>query len=487
MSGAFIFNPPPGWPTPEPGWEPPPGWTPDPTWPPPPNGWLFWRPAPLATTQQPAPAPAPESVAPPTPSEAAISPVPDPAPTVADEELRRTQAELAAARTELAGLNARAAGRPNANPAVAGPDGRDVFTPSTPMGLLASGVIDLDDERVMQEVGIYTYRHPLENAEAYRDRLKGLTEQIKEMIRQGRAVIASDMFTFNNSLAKGRRMTNDLSKLMLRAYNAEAENAVRTMRAGNSLTAVRRLESAATSIAKLGAMMEMRVSPDYHALRIQELELTQDYLMKQQEDKERARDERERLREERKAEQELQAERERLQKERAHYTNVLASLRDEGDIEGVARLAAQLAEIDQAIAHNDYRTANIRAGYVYVISNVGAFGPNVVKIGMTRRLEPMDRVRELGDASVPFPFDVHALYFSDDAVTLEADLHNQFANQRLNRVNLRREFFFANPTEVRLVLASKIGNLLEFTEEPEAGQYFQSKKYWPMETQDARG
>jgi hypothetical protein len=225
-------------------------------------------------------------------------------------------------------------------------------------------------------------------------------------------------------------------------------------------------------------MMEMRVSPDYHALRVEELQLTQDYLMKQQEEKERARDERERLREERKAEQELQAERERLEKEKAHYLNVLDSLRQGGDTEGAARLAAKLAEIDQAIAQNDYRTANIRAGYVYVISNVGAFGPNVVKIGMTRRLEPMDRVRELGDASVPFPFDVHALYFSDDAVTLESELHEEFANHRLNRVNLRREFFFATPSEVRRVLANKIGNLLEFTEEPEAGQYFQSKKYW---------
>lgn len=116
---------------------------------------------------------------------------------------------------------------------------------------------------------------------------------------------------------------------------------------------------------------------------------------------------------------------------------------------------------------------------VYVISNLGAFGPNVVKIGMTRRLEPMDRVHELGDASVPFPFDVHALYFSDDAVTLETELHHAFAANRLNHVNARREFFFATPTEVRTVLAEKVGNLLEFTEDPEATQYNQSRKYWP--------
>src|SRR3954462_2256714 len=84
----------------------------------------------------------------------------------------------------------------------------------------------------------------------------------------------------------------------------------------------------------------------------------------------------------------------------------------------------------------------------FLISNIGAFGDRVVKIGMTRRLEPMDRVRELGDASVPFPFDVRALYFSDDAVTLENEPDKAFAARRVNHVNERREFFFATPEEV---------------------------------------
>jgi hypothetical protein len=146
-------------------------------------------------------------------------------------------------------------------------------------------------------------------------------------------------------------------------------------------------------------------------------------------------------------------------------------------------LQAKLAELDGAIEQNDYRAANIRAGYVYVISNPGAFGPDVVKIGMTRRLEPMDRVRELGDASVPFPFSVHALFFSDDAVSLENQLHAAFAERKVNRVNERREFFFATPQEVREVLASKVGNLLEFAEQPDAVEFFQSRKYWPADGQ----
>jgi hypothetical protein len=134
-----------------------------------------------------------------------------------------------------------------------------------------------------------------------------------------------------------------------------------------------------------------------------------------------------------------------------------------------------------AIVQNDYRAANIRAGYVYVISNRGALGEHVVKIGLTRRLEPRDRIDELGDASVPFRFDVHALYFSEDAVKLENDLHDHFASRRMNWANNRKEFFFASPVEVRSVLIEKIGNLLEFDEHCESTEYNQSVHYWPEE------
>jgi hypothetical protein len=340
--------------------------------------------------------------------------------------------------------------------------------------------IELDDERVLQEVGIYRYHHPLENAPEYKEQLGDLSQRIKEMVKAGRAVLASDMFTFNNSLAKGRRMTSEFSRLMLRAYNAEADNCVRALRAGNVLTAKKRLESSVTTIAKLGAMMEMRINPEYHDLRIRELELTADYLMKLQVEKEEAREERERLREERKAEQELAAERARLEKEREHYVNALQAMANAGNEAAITELNERLREIEQAVERNDFRLANIRAGYVYVISNRGALGPNIVKIGLTRRLEPMDRVRELGDASVPFPFDVHAMFFAEDAVTVEADLHRAFAEQRVNHVNRRREFFFATPAEVRTVLLEQVGNLIEFAEQPEATQYLQSKRYWPV-------
>ncbi|GAB3917828.1 hypothetical protein GCM10011575_41960 [Microlunatus endophyticus] len=340
-------------------------------------------------------------------------------------------------------------------------------------------LVELNDAMLLQQVGIYEYHHPLENAEAYRQRLAEIREKIKTAIRGKTAILASDRFAYNNSLAQGRRMTSDFSKLMLRAYNAEADNCVRSLKAGSVDAATKRLDSSVETIARLGAMMEMRVDPSYHALRIQELELTSDFLFKVQEERERAWEERDRLREERKAEQELAAERERLNKERAHYTNTIAALHEQGKTTEAAELEDRIAKIDEAIEQNDYRAANIRAGFVYVISNIGAFGPRVVKIGLTRRLDPLDRVRELGDASVPFPFDVHAIYFAEDAVQLENELHHAFSEARVNRVNLRREFFFATPAQVRDILQTKVGNLLEFVEEPEAAQYFQSQGLWP--------
>ncbi|MGH3374982.1 MAG: DUF4041 domain-containing protein [Actinoallomurus sp.] len=390
------------------------------------------------------------------------------------------QALAADLRSQLEHAEASAAAARAAAPApVAAHVAHEAVTLDRDIEVARRELVELNDAVLLQQVGIYEYHHPLENAEAYKGRLAEIRDRIKESVRNKTAILAADRFAYNNSLAQGRKMTGDFSKLMLRAYNAEADNCVRSLRAGSIAAAVKRLDTAVEAIARLGAMMEMRVSPEYHALRIEELELTSDYLFKVQEEREQAREERERLREERKAEQELAAERERLEKERAHYQNTVASLREQGKVDEAGKLEDRVAQINEAIKQNDFRAANIRAGYVYVISNIGAFGPNVVKIGLTRRLEPMERVRELGDASVPFPFDVHAIYFSDDAVQLENDLHTAFAHVRVNQVNLRREFFFATPAQVREVLATKVGNLLEFTEAPEATQYFQSQSMWP--------
>ena len=336
---------------------------------------------------------------------------------------------------------------------------------------LAQLDMHLSDAAVMVDSGLTNYKHPAESSLELGGLLSDVRSQVKEMIRNKSAIRAADNFTCNNSASKGRKFVADMSKMMLRAYNAEVENCVLTVKAGNGEAAHKRLERARDQVERLGALINLRIDGRYHTLRLEELDLSLRYQNAKKAEKEAEREERARLREERKAQQELAQRRSKLDKEREHYQHVLQSLVEQGRVGEAEEIRSQLEGLDREIEKVDFRAANIRAGYVYVISNVGAFGDRMVKIGMTRRLEPMDRVRELGDASVPFGFDVHALFFSEDAVSVEADLHRRFSHRRVNRVNTRREFFYASPAEVRDVLSEVTGNLLEFTEEPEAEQY----------------
>ncbi|WP_254897926.1 GIY-YIG nuclease family protein [Kitasatospora sp. NA04385] len=215
--------------------------------------------------------------------------------------------------------------------------------------------------------------------------------------------------------------------------------------------------------------MQIRIADGYHDARVRELTLTADYLQKKDEEKEAQREARARQREEERAQREFDREREKLDKERNHVQTALQRLRERGDTQGVLDLESRLADIESALRSVEARAANIRTGYVYVISNVGAFGERMVKIGLTRRLEPLDRIYELSGASVPFRFDVHALIFSDDGVGLETKLHQHFADRRVNQVNTRREFFYVSPAEVRDALQEYVGqHLVEFTDAPEA-------------------
>ena len=122
----------------------------------------------------------------------------------------------------------------------------------------------------------------------------------------------------------------------------------------------------------------------------------------------------------------------------------------------------------------DYREQNAKAGYVYIISNIGAFGENLFKIGMTRRLEPLERIDELGDASVPFSFDVHALIFSDNAPSLEAKIHEHFYKDRVNKLNNRKEFFRANINDIEKVVKEHYDNIVDIIKEAPAEQYRES-------------
>ncbi|WP_410633773.1 DUF4041 domain-containing protein [Amycolatopsis sp. cmx-4-83] len=334
-----------------------------------------------------------------------------------------------------------------------------------------SRLVETRELALLQEVGVYEYAHPLDDAVAYKDELKRLREQIKLEAR-GSAVTCQVDWAVNGSVKEGQKLGRDMAKLMLRAYNAEADNAVRAVKPHTRESVKKRLTTTRDTIGRLGVLMRIVVSGSYHRLRLREIDLTADYLVKVEEEREQARAERERLREEAKVMKEIERERVRLAKERAHYTTAIAKLEANGDVEGVSQARERLTAIDEAIAGVELRAANIRVGHVYVISNVGAFGPGVVKIGMTRREQPLDRVRELGDASVPFRFDVHALVFSHDAVSLETALHQRLSAKRVNLVNHRREFFHATPAEVKEhLLAIDGAHVLDYTDAPEAVEW----------------
>jgi hypothetical protein len=340
---------------------------------------------------------------------------------------------------------------------------------------LKKHVVETSDAMILQEVGIYQYAHPLDSSAAYEGALAELTAAIKQSVKSGEAVTSTKKWVINGSEKEGAKMVTDFSKLILRAYNNEVDNVLRTLKPYALATAIERLEKLRATVAKLGVSMKLGVTDEYHALRVRELQMTADYLAKVSEEKEREREERIRLKEEESAKREFEREQEKLEKERAHYQAAAQTLLAKGDAAAAAEAQAHVVEVQQALDGVIQRAANIRAGYVYVISNIGSFGGTVVKIGLTRRLEPLERVRELGDASVPFRFDVHALIFSDDAVGLETALHQRFANQRLNLVSAHREFFFASPHQVKEALLQLKGDLVSFVEAPEALEWHQSQ------------
>lgn len=323
----------------------------------------------------------------------------------------------------------------------------------------------------LEEAGFTEYDHPAKDSVELAAALRDLRKDVQMAVRSYSAVESLDDFEPPHTKSGRNKLAKDSARLALMAFNSQVDSIIEAASARNYEASLAKIFKAAEVVERQCTVTGVRIKPNYVELRARELQLAVDHLKAKQLEKELEKERKAELREQAKAERELQAERERLEKERQHYLNVLKTVEEIGDEAETARLKQQIVEIEKGINDVEKREANIRAGYVYVISNIGSFGERMVKIGMTRRLDPMDRVRELGDASVPFNFDVHALFFSDDAVSVETELHHRFAARRVNRINARREFFYATPAEVREALKDIAGNLLEFTEEPEAEQY----------------
>lgn len=345
-------------------------------------------------------------------------------------------------------------------------------------------LIETNDEVLMQSFALYKPQFQFTASEKYKEELDKIRQKEKDMIRDGSAATGNMDWTVNGSSAQGKKMVKDMQKLLIRAFNSECDDCVDHVRFNNIETMEKRIRASHEAISKLGAVMSISIRSTYLSLKLKELRLAYEYQQKKQEERERLRQLRAEERERVKLEKEIEEARKKLEKEKKHYSNALEKLNAQLTVateqeipalkEKKAELESQLGEIAHSIEQVDYRAANQKAGYVYVISNIGAFGEGVYKIGMTRRLEPMDRIDELGDASVPFDFDVHALIFSEDAPALEAALHRAFDSRKVNMVNTRREFFRVSLDEIKKVVYENFDKTVEFVDIPPAEQYRES-------------
>lgn len=345
-------------------------------------------------------------------------------------------------------------------------------------------IVSLDDEILVQEFGIYKPQYDFANALDYKEKLAEIRAKQKALIKEKSAVSGNTNWQVNGSASQGKKMVSDTQKLLLRAFNTECDELVSKVKYTNFEASLNRIYKSAEAISKLGTIMNISISSAYLNLKVKELRLAFEYQLKKQEEKEAQKAARAEMREAARLQKEIEAQRKKVEKEQTHYQTAYDKLLKQLDqtpndadlLLKKGELEQHLEDIEKAIKDIDYREANQRAGYVYIISNIGSFGENIYKIGMTRRLDPQDRVDELGDASVPFNFDVHAMIFSDDAPALEAALHRAFEDRKLNMVNTRREFFNVTLNEIKEVVKKNFDKTVEFMDVPDAEQYRISQK-----------
>lgn len=240
-------------------------------------------------------------------------------------------------------------------------------------------------------------------------------------------------------------MTKQNAKLMLRAFNGECDSAIARVRWNNIANIQMRIAKAYEAINKLGTVNQITITKTYYDLKIAELNLEYELQEKLHAEREEQRMIREQMREEEKAQREIEQAQRKAEDEEAKYQKALLRATEEAKRatgEQLALLDKKISELEQLLAQAQLQkeralsmAQQTKSGHVYVISNIGSFGEDVFKIGMTRRLEPMDRVRELGDASVPFNFDVHALVYSNNAPDLEYRIHKRLMDKRINLIN----------------------------------------------------
>lgn len=330
------------------------------------------------------------------------------------------------------------------------------------------------------EFGIYEPVYDFEKSDQYREEQKRIVAQLEELVSLDLAANCETNWTVQGSEAKGKAIVKVYKKLMLRAFNGECDMLISKVKWNNINQMRERIHKLFNTVNKLGVGFHVTINEAYKELKIKELLLEFEYQEKKQKEKEEQRLIQEELREEEKARREYEKAQRDAEKEEANYAKALEKARkefEESTGDKHAKLQAQIERLEQELkAAQDKKERALsmaqqtKRGHVYIISNIGSFGENVYKIGMTRRLEPIDRIKELGDASVPFQFDVHAMIYAEDAPTLENELHKAFTDRKVNMLNYRKEFFNVTLDEIEAKI-TETGLNAEFTRMPEAMEY----------------
>ena len=370
--------------------------------------------------------------------------------------------------------------------------GKEVISLDTELAQKRNELAQLNEEIAvangnlnLQEFGFFERQYSFSDSTKYKDKLDSLRMQQKSMVKNGTAGRIITPMLLDNSKSKGKAMQNQLIKAALRGFNGEADALLVKISVVNVDNKIKALRKVFEQLNKMYARNLIEITYPYLDLKIEELRLAAEYELQKQEENELLREQREKEREDKKLQAEIKAKRKQLEKDRDHFKNMVAKVTEllkEAKNDEVDELKRQLAEyqdklseLDEIEEDIDYREGHATAGYVYVISNIGSFGEDVYKIGVTRRLEPLERIRELSSASVPFQFDVHALIFSEEAFALETELHNQLANYKVNKVNGRKEYFKVSFEEIRNILATHKELTVELNEDAEAFEYRQTK------------
>lgn len=312
-------------------------------------------------------------------------------------------------------------------------------------------------------------------------------KELRKRFKQAQADILSLSEKYQSRYTTKANAT--IYKLMVIALQAELQNILYNLNYGkidSAITNVKTITSKYTQIATEGnqsiAPTIIQFIGQLEYLFIEAVKIEYEYFTQKEKIKEEQKALREQIRQEMEERKILQQQQKQVEREEEKYRNEIEALKaslQEANEEKESILQARIKKLEEQLSKVNEKKSEIinlqngKAGYVYVISNLGSFGDNVFKIGMTRRLEPQERIDELGSASVPFPFDVHSFIFSNDAVGLENNIHKRLNEQRLNKVNFRKEFFKISIDELEN-LVTQLEPSAEFKKTMLAEQYKQS-------------